>query len=479
MKFTEYINDGLKKYAYSKKISFQTPAHKGKLDIMTEDFFGMDMGELDVVKGMPNPTAYVKMSQNQLARIYGSERSFYLLNGASTGILASLTLCLKQNDMIIVDRNCHKSVINAIILLGLLPIFVEPTYMHRFGFGGGFDYDALERTVATFPNAKAILITSPNYYGAVCDIEKITTLAHTNNMFMIVDEAHGAHFNFCDKLPKSATALGADFVVHSASKTLGGLNGSAFLHVNCNNFLNKEILAAISMYQTSSASYAAMAALEKAVFEADEYSEKYEKMLRAVSEAAEYVNNNSNAYWLDDEIVGTADVFAYDKTRIVVNFAFSGVSGYDAAQVLNSRFDIKVELCDDLNIVCIFTPYNKLSDVKKLAKAIVTIAGKTVGIKELSDRPSKGVTHAMKLTPRDAFFADAEPVELKDALGRVSKNIVCKYPPGIPILIPGDVISSEHIRAVLEILDSGAEISGIREDFTIDVVKRRNSGEEN
>ena len=159
MKFTEYINDGLKKYAYSKKISFQTPAHKGKLDIMTEDFFGMDMGELDVVKGMPNPTAYVKMSQNQLARIYGSERSFYLLNGASTGILASLTLCLKQNDMIIVDRNCHKSVINAIILLGLLPIFVEPTYMHRFGFGGGFDYDALERTVATFPNAKAILIT--------------------------------------------------------------------------------------------------------------------------------------------------------------------------------------------------------------------------------------------------------------------------------------------------------------------------------
>ncbi len=479
MKFTEYINDGLKKYAYSKKISFQTPAHKGKLDIMTEDFFGMDMGELDVVKGMPNPTAYVKMSQNQLARIYGSERSFYLLNGASTGILASLTLCLKQNDMIIVDRNCHKSVINAIILLGLLPIFVEPTYMHRFGFGGGFDYDALERTVATFPNAKAILITSPNYYGAVCDIEKITTLAHTNNMFMIVDEAHGAHFNFCDKLPKSATALGADFVVHSASKTLGGLNGSAFLHVNCNNFLNKEILAAISIYQTSSASYAAMAALEKAVFEADEYSEKYEKMLRAVSEAAEYVNNNSNAYWLDDEIVGTADVFAYDKTRIVVNFAFSGVSGYDAAQVLNSRFDIKVELCDDLNIVCIFTPYNKLSDVKKLAKAIVAIAGKTVGIKELSDRPSKGVTHAMKLTPRDAFFADAEPVELKDALGRVSKNIVCKYPPGIPILIPGDVISSEHIRAVLEILDSGAEISGIREDFTIDVVKRRNSDQEN
>jgi len=479
VKFTEYINDGLKKYAYSKKISFQTPAHKGKLDIMTEDFFGMDMGELDVVKGMPNPTAYVKMSQNQLARIYGSERSFYLLNGASTGILASLTLCLKQNDMIIVDRNCHKSVINAIILLGLLPIFVEPTYMHRFGFGGGFDYDALERTVATFPNAKAILITSPNYYGAVCDIEKITTLAHTNNMFMIVDEAHGAHFNFCDKLPKSATALGADFVVHSASKTLGGLNGSAFLHVNCNNFLNKEILAAISIYQTSSASYAAMAALEKAVFEADEYSEKYEKMLRAVSEAAEYVNNNSNAYWLDDEIVGTADVFAYDKTRIVVNFAFSGVSGYDAAQVLNSRFDIKVELCDDLNIVCIFTPYNKLSDVKKLAKAIVAIAGKTVGIKELSDRPSKGVTHAMKLTPRDAFFADAEPVELKDALGRVSKNIVCKYPPGIPILIPGDVISSEHIRAVLEILDSGAEISGIREDFTIDVVKRRNSDQEN
>lgn len=476
MKFTEYINDGLKKFAYSRKISFQTPAHKGRLDIMTEDFFAMDMGNLDVIKGLPNPNAYVKMSQNQLARIYGSERSFYLLNGASTGILASLTLCLNEGDMIIVDRNCHKSVINAIILLGLLPIFVEPAYMHRFGFGGGFDYDALERTVSTFPNAKAILITSPNYYGMVCDVEKITSLAHTNNMFMIVDEAHGAHFNFCEKLPKSAVCCGADFVVHSASKTLGGLNGSAFLHVNCNNFLNKEILAAISMYQTSSTSYAAMAALEKAVFAADENRQRYDRMLLAVKEAAEYVNSNSNAYWVDEEIVSTADVFAYDKTRIVINFAFSGVSGYDAAQVLNSRFDIKVELCDDLNIVCIFTPYNKISDVKKLAKAVVAIAGKTVGIKELSDRPSKGVTHAMKLTPRQAFFASGEAVELKDALGRVSKNIVCKYPPGIPILIPGDVISSEHIKAVLEILDSGAEISGIREDFTIEVVKEK-SGE--
>lgn len=471
MKTNEYINDGLKKFAYGNKTSFQTPAHKGKIDMMSEEFFNMDMGSLDTVKGIADPSAYIKMSQTQLAKIYGAQRSFYLTNGASCGIYTMLTLCLKRNDMIIVDRNCHKSVINAIILLGLLPIFIEPTYMHRFGFGGGFDYDALERTVATFPDAKAILITSPSYYGIVCDIEKITTLAHTNNMFMLVDEAHGAHFNFSEKLPKSSVNLGADFVVQSTSKTLGGLNGSAILHVNCNNFLNKEILSTISMYQSQSTSYAFLAVLEKSVLCALDFEEKYKKMITAVSEAADFVNSNSNAYWLDEEILNNANVYDYDKTRIVVNFAFSGVSGYDVARVLNSRYDIKVEFCDDLNIVCILSPYNKISDVKKLAKAIVAIAGKTVGIKNLSDRPSKGVTHAMRLTPSDAFFANSEPVELADALGRVSKNIVCKYPPGIPILIPGDVISSEHIKSILEIMESGAEIHGIREDKTIEVVK--------
>lgn len=473
MKTTEYIYEGLKKFAYGSKTSFQTPAHKGRIDMMTEEFFNMDMGNLDTVKGISDPSSYVKMSQTQLAKIYGSERSFYLANGASCGIYAMLTLCLKRNDMIIVDRNCHKSVINAIILLGLLPIFIEPVYMHRFGFGGGFDYEALERTVATFPNAKAILVTSPSYYGIVCDIEKITTLAHTNNMFMMVDEAHGAHFNFSDKLPKSSVNLGADFVVQSTSKTLGGLNGSAILHVNCNNYLNKEILSAISMYQSQSTSYSMIAVLEKSVIRALDFEERYKKMVDAVNDAANFVNTNSNAYWLDEEILNNADVFDYDKTRIVVNFAFSAVSGYDVARVLNSRYDIKVEFCDDLNIVCIFSPYNKISDVKRLAKAIVAIAGKTVGIKNLSDRPSKGVTHAMSLAPSDAFFADAEAVELKDALGRVSKNIVCKYPPGIPILVPGDVISSEHIKSILEIIESGAEIYGIREDRTIEVVKTK------
>lgn len=471
MKYNEYINDGLKKFAYSNKTSFQTPAHKGKMDMMSEEFFNMDMGSLDTVKGIADPSSYLKMSQTQLAKIYNSQRSFYLANGASCGIYAALTLCLKRNDMIIVDRNCHKSVINAIILLGLLPIFIEPTYMHRFGFCSGFDYEALERTVATFPNAKAILITSPNYYGIVSDIEKITNLAHMNNMFMIVDEAHGSHFNFSQNLPKSSVEFGADFVVQSTSKTLGGLNGSAIMHVNCSNFLNKEILDAVSMYQSQSISYAFLAVLEKSILKATELEEKYKKMIGAIKDAAEFVNSNSNAYWLDDEILKNENVFDYDKTRIVVNFAFSAVSGYDVARVLNSRFDIKVEFCDDLNIVCIFSPYNKISDVKKLAKAIVTIAGKTVGIKNLSDRPSKGVTHAMKLTPSDAFFASSETVELKDALGRVSKNIVCKYPPGIPILVPGDVISSEHIKSILEIMDSGVEISGIREDKTIEVVK--------
>ncbi len=473
MKTTDYIYEGLKKFAYGSKTSFQTPAHKGKIDMMSEEFFNMDMGSLDTIKGISDPSSYVKMSQTQLAKIYGAERSFYLANGASCGIYAMLTLCLKRNDMIIVDRNCHKSVINAIILLGLLPIFIEPVYLHRFGFNGGFDYEALERTVATFPNAKAILVTSPSYYGIVCDIEKITTLAHTNNMFMMVDEAHGAHFNFSDMLPKSSVNLGADFVVQSTSKTLGGLNGSAILHVNCNNFLNKEILSAISMYQSQSISYSVLAVLEKSIIHALDFEERYKKMINAVNEAANFVNTNSNAYWLDDEILNNANVFDYDKTRIVVNFAFSAVSGYDVARVLNSRYDIKVEFCDDLNIVCIFSPYNKISDVKKLAKAIVAIAGKTVGIKNLSDRPAKGVTHAMSLAPSDAFFAEADVVELKDALGRVSKNIVCKYPPGIPILVPGDVISSEHIKSILEIIDSGAEIYGIREDYTIEVVKNK------
>lgn len=467
MKRNEVLNGGLRKEISKQKISFHSPGHKGKIDMMSEDFFEMDFAS-DIDNGVVPAKAesYLTMSQNRMANLYRTERVFYLANGATSGIYTMLTLCCRQGDKIIVDRNCHKSVINAIILLGLIPVFITGTYIPRYDFCAGITDDDVKTAIEHHPDAAAVFITSPSYYGIVSDIKSIAHLANENNMYFLVDESLGGHFSFSPRLPASASRLGADMVVQSLSKTLGSISGTGILHVNTNDFLSSKITETISMYQTSSPSYSIYAFAEKSICNAFGFSNKYKSMLSTISKCAQYVNSCSNAYWIDSNIKGT--VFDVDLTKIVINFAYTSLTGYEVAKKLYDEYLIEVELCNLMNITCTVSPYNSLSHIKKLAKAIVAIVGKSV--KTDAEFPTRNPVHNLKIVPRDAFFADGVNVNIADSKGEISKNIVGRYPSGAPILVPGEEITDMHIKAITDCV--GEFVEGIREDGTIETVKK-------
>ena len=469
MKKFDVLTNGLKKEISKRKISFHSPGHKGKIDMMNEDFFEMDY-TTDVDNGVVknNAFSYLTMSQNQAANLYRSERVFYLAAGVQSGIYTMLTLCVKEGDKIIVDRNCDKSVIDAIILLGLIPVFITGTYIPKYDFYAGITVDDIKEAVEQHPDVKAVFITSPSWYGVVADIKSIALYAHEIGMYVLVDESMGGHFSFSQRLPASSSRLGADFTVQSLGKTLGSLCGTAVLHVNTNDFVSAKVYETLEMYQTSEPSYALYSIAEKSVYKAFSLGRRYKTLIDAIHRSAQYVNKCTKAYWIDADIKDT--VFDVDFTKIVINFANTNLKGYDVARILNEKYSIEVEMCDDFNITCMVTAYNRISDVKRLAKAIVAIVDSSAAANKDAEFVTRNPVHNLKILPRDAFFAEGENVEIANSIGRISKNIVSKRSGGAPVLVPGEEITETHIKAICEL--NNTYVCGIREGGIIEVVKK-------
>lgn len=468
MKKYDALSQGIKKEISKRKISFHMPAHKGRIDMMNEDFFEMDYtldGENKAYKN--NTVTYLTMSQNQAANIYRSQRVFYLANGEDSGIFTMLTLCLKEGDKIIVDRNCQKAVIDAIILLGIIPVFISGTHIPRFDFCAPVDLDEVENAIKYHPDAKAVFLTSPSYYGMVADIKSISTLAHENNMYLLVDETKGGHFPFSQRFPASASRLGADFTVQSLSENLGALCGTGILHVNTNDFVSSKITEVLDMYQMSNPSCALYYMAETAVHKAVSSSRRFKSLIDTVNKCSKFVNECTKAYWLDADIKET--VFDFDITKIVVNFAYTNLSGYEVANKLNENYAIEVDMCDEYNIVCTATIYNKLSDIKRLAKAIVAIVESSADNKSEREFLTRNPVYNLKIIPRDAYFSDGELVSVEESLGRISKNVVSRNNAPM-ILVPGEEITESHIKVMMG-LKGGVNL-GIRENGLIEVVKK-------
>lgn len=464
------INEGIKKYVNKKRISFSMPGHKGRLSVDAKNLSAFDVTELDDTDNLLNPTSFIKESQHKLAELYKTVSSHYLLGGSTCGIYTMISLAVGEGDKIIVDRFCHKSVISAVILCGAEPVYITPAYNVQFGFIGGIlPYD-VECAVKNNPDAKAVIITSPSYYGTVSDVSSIAEEVHKAGMMLLVDEAHGAHFHISDKLPESAVKCGADMVVQSVHKTLGAFSGGALLHVNNKNLDEHKILNTLAMFQTSSPSYANLCLLESAVFEIFKMADKYDTLISEIEKSREKLNSVGKAYWIGEELSGGCNIYDMDKTRIVVNFSKLALTGYGVAEILRNKYNIEVEMADENNIVCIVTPYNSMSDIKSLLKALLSIT-KNMSQSRRENQDFKYLVPDVAVSPRKASFAKSETVDMSLAIGKISATTVCKYPPGIPILAPGERITTEHIKFITTTEDKGGTITGTRQNHGIDVLK--------
>ena len=448
----EIINS-LNSHIKKERVSFHMPGHKGKSTILKnifpKDILSFDVTELDGTDCLAHPDDAILKSETDAAKICGAKRAFYLVNGSSCGILAMFYAYFSEGDTVIVDRSCHRSVINALTLCGIEPIYISPEQDSLRNVPKGFTAEKIKETLAKYPEAKGIFITSPNYYGMMSEIKEIADLAHAASIPLLVDEAHGAHFMASCRLPESAIKQGADAAVISLHKTLPCPNQTALLMLGDEKMADK-MQKAINVFQTTSPSYVLMSYIETALSLVRDQGEK-----------------------LTDELLENLKPFGKYQTddpfKLLISFTENGLSGYETEKLLRENFGIFSELADNQNVLLMASWSNTLKDFKLLKKALNKISeikkeNKIHPLSTFSFAEGKPI-----ISPRKMLGQKAETIELKDAAERISATTVVSFPPCIPIILPGERIGCDQIKIISE-LSHHTKIDGI-ENGKISVVK--------
>lgn len=469
--------DALKDYHNRGVIPFDVPGHKHGQGLQElSEYFGERMLQLDVnsmkcLDNLSHPTSVIKEAESLLADAYGADYGFFMVNGTSSSVQAMIMSVCQPGDKIILPRNAHKSATNGMILSGVSPIYVQPEINDKLGIAMGVTVESVGAAIEANPDAKAVFIINPTYYGATSDLKSIIDLAHANNMAVLVDEAHGAHFHFHPELPPSAASLGADLVAASVHKTGGSLTQSSVLLMN-EGFVNKKyVRTIINLTQTTSASYLLMTSLDVA---RKNLALNGEKILSHVLELSRYARNILNEthglYAFAKELEGTPGVKHFDETKLTINVSGLGLTGFEVYDILRDEYNIQLELGDANNVLAIMS----LGDTKEHIDALID------AMKDLSKRfghqdeltyvhiPMECPINA--LSPREAFYRDKESVKLKDAIGRVSGESLMAYPPGIPMITPGELIT-EDIVSYVEFLKEQNTLLTDLEDDNLEYIK--------
>ncbi len=447
------------------------PGHKLGAGIPSdffEDILRLDLTELPGTDNLHHPTGAIRHAQELAAQAFGALRSYFLVNGSTCGIHAMIPAICRPGDSLIVSRDCHRSVIAGMMLAGVRPVYMLPRYNPDFGITAGVSPDGVEAALRAEPGAAGVLITRPNYYGICSDLAEIAGIVHSQGKLLAVDEAHGAHLCFSSRLPASAMEAGADICVQSAHKTLPALTQGSYLHVGSEAIDADRLQSYLAMLQTSSPSYLIMSSLDIARDLMQKYGEE-----RLNGLLAEICRLKGQIQVNDIEILGKKHIegFELDETRIVICVKDLGISGYDAETLLRSHCGVQVEMSDMYNIVCIATPADEGGNLERLFSSLNRLPDlcRAAGhAKEVF--PIHMELPAQALALKEAMQAKSVWVGLEKAAGRISKGIVAPYPPGIPVLCPGEAISAETAEYLRAVIDSGGVVNGINENIEVNVL---------
>jgi arginine decarboxylase len=371
-------------------------------------------------------------------------------------------------------RNCHKSVVAGTILAGATPHFVYPELDAGLMMTLNLSFDAVKQAVEAHPWIKVLFITSPNYYGICADIKSIVPYAREKGMTVLVDEAHGPHLGFHPELPVSALSVGADLCVQSTHKIIGGMTQASMMHARGGRVDMDTVTGVLKFAQTTSPSYILMASLDLARMQMATEGEKLlGKALKLARGARQAINQVPGLYCLEKDAVLGRGMGDMDETKLAINVSGLGMSGYDVSRLLNVEHDIQVEMADPFHILVIVSIGDRREDLDRLVAALGHIAGQ----RPVGGKPTRWEEALPKfrnvpgLTPREAFFAAHELVSVDGASGRLSTEIVTVYPPGIPLLVPGEVITDEVISYLDRVLELGGTVDGLSDDGRVGVVR--------
>ncbi|QBD85609.1 aminotransferase class I/II-fold pyridoxal phosphate-dependent enzyme [Clostridium tetani] len=471
--------DALMEYVNRQTIPFHVPGHKKGVGIDEEfkNFIGENPFKIDVtvfklVDSLHHPTGPIKKAQALASDAYGSDASFFCIHGTSGAIQAMIMSVVKSGDKIIIPRNVHKSVTSGIILSGATPIYMQPELDKRVGIAHGVTPETVEKTLKENPDAKAVLIINPTYYGVATDIKKIADIVHNYDIPLIVDEAHGPHLAFNDELPISAIEAGADICCQSTHKIIGALTQCSLLHVRSKMIDVNRVQQMLSLLQTTSPSYILMASLDCARRQiALNGKELLDKSIALSNYAREEINKIPGFYCFGKEIVGNPGVFAIDPTKITITCRDLGITGFELDMILSNQYHIQLELSDLYNGLAVGSFGDTKENIDALINALKEISKEYVNNEnKKSDFIDIPAIPKQVQIPRDAFNSEKVVLPLKDSEGRVSGEFLMAYPPGIPVLCPGEIITQEIIDYIQKLKDTGLYVQGT-EDLEVNFIK--------
>ena len=458
--------------------SFHTPGHKnGKgIDRKLRDFTGKKAYQFDVtvfpeVDSLHDPTGPIKKAQDLMARAYGVEHSFFLVNGSSVGNIAMFLSACDPGNSVIVSRSSHKSIMSGVILAGVWPIWVQPLIDQNLDIIFNSSPDQIEEALNRYPEAKAVFVTSPTYNGVTTDLFKIAEICHLRGKILLVDEAHGPHLKFHKDLPVSAVEAGADLCVQSTHKILSALSQGSALHFNSDLVDINRVKKVISLLQTTSPNYLILASLDLARRQAMLHGEP---MLEKVIQAAEYGRRKVNRLqkmrcFTRQEIQKLG--YDLDPTKLTVNVTRTGLSGYQIEDILAKEYNVQVDCADIFNLIAIMGIGSDRGDVQALVNALEDIEKKYRGQQKNWILQIPSLSTEMVMMPRDVFLASKiKRVPLSKAAGHIAAQTLTPYPPGIPVLIPGERITPEIRDYLMDMSAKDIRISG-QETETLRTVK--------
>jgi len=471
--------DALLAHAAKDPLQFHIPGHKKGvgMDPQFRSFIGDNALSIDLINIAPlddlhQPSGAIFEAQRLAAEAFGADYTFFSVQGTSGAIQTMIMSVCGPGEKIIVPRNVHKSVMSAIIFAGARPVFLSPAMDEQLGIAHGVTTRSVRRALERHPDAKAVLVINPTYFGISANLKEIVELSHSYDVPVLVDEAHGVHIHFHEELPLSAMQAGADMAATSVHKLGGSLTQSSVLNIRGGRVNPKRVQAILSMLTTTSTSYLLLASLDAARRTlAMNGRALAERAIGLARHARERINAIPGLYCFGNDILGAEATFDYDPTKLTIHVRRLGITGYDAEKRLRERYNIEVEMSDMYNILCIVTPGDTEETIAKLLDALHGIAAEQAGASEMKNVIVKNPKiPTLALSPRDAFYAETESVPLAEADGRIIAEFIMVYPPGIPILLPGEVISQENIDYISEHVEIGLPVQG-PEDKSIRNVK--------
>lgn len=469
-KISEYLNGDF--------IGFHTPGHqKGKAvsvgfkELIGDKFLKADLTELPGLDNLRNPLACIENAQGLTARLFGACKTFFLVNGTTVGIHAALISLNKKRKKILIQRNAHVSILNGFVLSGGKPLIAPVVIDKNWGIPLGINKAEIENLMNNNLDIEGTILTHPSYQGVGLDVGQLNTLIRRNRVALAVDEAHGAHLYFQDRIPMSFQRVKADIVVQSTHKTLGALTQASMLHVNNEKWI-ESVNSALDVLHTTSPSYLLMASLDDVQGSMSENGTKLvDKLWEMCSYLVDSIRQIPFYRIFSDEIPSS---WLHDLSKIVISAAELGITGWELADILEKKYGIYVEQSCYMYVLFLVTIGHTYEDINKLIFALKDICKDCRKQHILHNKmpySPYSITPVLEKTPRETFYWEKEKVVLAEGRGRIAGSALSVYPPGVPLVWPGQIITCEHIDYIKWSLGNNLPVHGLDCEGKISVLK--------